>query len=347
MKTIKKILLNVFIPLIIIIIGVMIFKKMKSLKLEPKKISIESKIPIVKIKKFKSSNEKIKIQENGIIYFPDEVTLIPRVMGKIIKISDKFFMGGFVKKGEIVAVLDPQDYLLNIEMSKAEVLKSKTMLQKELEEAKIAKMEWELYKKENKNAVASPLRLRTPQVNSAKAILKAAKANLKKARLNLQRTYIKSPFNAKVKAKFVSIGQFVSVGSKIGILQSVEKAYVKIYLKNSDLVYLPNIFKGNSKVTIKYKFAGKKIQKEGHIISISSELEPRTKMLEVIVELKNPNSTSDKPVISGSYVDVEIEGDESKELFRVPENVVHNNKIYIYENGLLLVKKILWVRGVL
>ncbi len=344
MKIIKKILLNVIIPILILGVGFFLFKKMKAAKKAPKKVKIEKRIPSVKIEKFKKLNENIIIRETGIIYFPDEVNIIPRVSGNIVKLSPKLFIGGFVKKDELLAVIEQSDYKLNIETAEAEVLNRQTLLEKEEEEAKLAKIEWDIYKKTHPNATPSKLRLRIPQVNSAKANLKAAKANLKRAKLNLSRTYIKAPFDSKVKFKGVSKGQFVAPGNIIAKLQDIEKAYAKVYLKDEDIKFIDDVFNNKSDVEISFIQGGKIIKRKGKIISYATELDPRTKMLEVIIEIKHPYKDKSTPIISGTYITATIKGKKENGVFKLPEDAIFENHIYIYNNGFLKIKKIKYLK---
>jgi RND family efflux transporter MFP subunit len=340
MKIIKKILFNVIIPVLILAVGVFLFKKMKAGKEAPKKIKIENKIPVVKIKSFKKINENIIIKENGTISFPDQVSIVPRVSGNIIKLTDKLFIGGFIQKGDLIAIIEQSDYILNVEAAEAEVSNRETALEQQEEEAKLAQIEWDIYKKNHPKAKPSNLRLKIPQVNTAKANLNAAKANLKKAKLNLSRTYIKSPFDAKVQSKNVSLGQYVAPGTNIAVLQSTARAYVKIYLKNQDISMIDNLFDKETDVEVSAVLGDKKLVKAGKIISWGASLDSRTKMLEVIVEIKNPYEDQSFPLISGSYVSVSIKGKEIKDVFRVSENIVIDNNIYIYDNGALKIKPV-------
>lgn len=340
MKIIKKILLNIVIPILILVVGFLLFKKMKASRKAPVKVKIENKIPVVKVKNFNKLEENIIVNEDGVAYFPEQVNLVPRVSGNIIKISDKLFIGGFVKKGEVLAIIDQQDYKLNIESAEAEVLNRKTALEKEEEEAKLALIEWNIYKKSHQNAKPSNLRLRIPQINSAKANLNAAKANLKRAKLNLSRTYIKAPFDAKIKSKMVSFGQFVGPGTIIAKLQGIEKVYIKVYLRDNDIAFIDNIFNNKLDVEATFKLGGKSYRRKGQIISYNSELDPRTKMLEAIVEIKNPYKDKSAPIIGGAYANISIKGKKEDNIFKLPEEVVFENQVYIYKDEHLLVKKI-------
>jgi len=199
------------------------------------------------------------------------------------------------------------------------------------------------------------LRLKIPQVNSAKANLKAAKANLKKAKLNLSRTYIKAPFDAKVKNRKVSKGQFVSQGTIIATLQGIERAYAKVYLKDRDLVFVTDIFNNKLDTEITFNSGGKEVRRNGKIISYSSDLDPKTKMLEAIIEIKNPYENKNIPIISGTFITAKIIGKKENNIVKLPESVIVEDKVYIYDNGNLKIKtvevlkqydKLVYVKGI-
>ncbi len=341
-KIVKIIFFNVVIPITLIFGGVTAFQKMKANKPKPKKIQVDKKIPFVKIENFSPIKKQIEIKEFGTVYMPDEVEIIAKVSGDLVKLSEKVFLGGEVKKGDIIAVIEQIDYKLALESAEADIMNKKTTLLQQEEEGKLAKEEWSLYKSKNKTAEASLLRLKVPQIEAAKANLKASEANLKKAKVNLERTIIKAPFDSKISQKYATQGQFLSAGSKIVKLQSQEKIYIKLHLKESDIALLSNLFRNKESVKVKVstKFANRVVEKIGKVVSIGAELDKVTKMIEVVVEVDKYSDEDNFKLVSGMYSEVTIFGDEFDNIYVLKEDYIKQNKIFIYNNGALEIKDI-------
>ena len=65
--------------------------------------------------------------------------------------------------------------------------------------------------------------------------LAAERASLEAARLNLERTRLNAPFNGRVVAEAIDIGQYVTPGQSLATLQSTEAAEIVIPLADADL----------------------------------------------------------------------------------------------------------------
>ena len=75
------------------------------------------------------------------------------------------------------------------------------MLEREIAESELARKDWE----ELGEGEASPLTLRIPQLEEARALLNAAEADLEKAKLNLERTIISLPFDGLIKKRMLGL----------------------------------------------------------------------------------------------------------------------------------------------
>ena len=69
---------------------------------------------------------------------------------------------------------------------------------------------------------ADTFALNLTQVAGAEANLRSAQADLPKARLDQQRTEIRIPFLGRVRERNVGIGQYVSAGTRMGRVFSIE-----------------------------------------------------------------------------------------------------------------------------
>ncbi len=147
-----------------------------------------------------------------------------------------------VKKGQILAVIDPEPFIAQLEQAKANLLiaeanleKSKVSLmesennykryKKLYEEKLISSSEYEKYYVLYKSALA--------QLKDAEARIAQARANLKQAQTNLNYTKIKSPVNGIVISRNVEIGQTVTASFQTPTLFTIAEDLTKMQINTN------------------------------------------------------------------------------------------------------------------
>ncbi|MEY4705861.1 MAG: putative Efflux transporter, family, subunit, Macrolide-specific efflux protein [Nitrospirota bacterium] len=124
-----------------------------------------------------------------------------------------------VRAGDIVAVIDPEPFKArrdqaasNLEMSKANVARSKTDLaQRKRELDRVKSLVAQQYVSQNDvDVAATNYQAAEAQVNVAGAQVKQAEAALNAAELDLKYTVIRSPVNGIVVARNVEVGQTIA-----------------------------------------------------------------------------------------------------------------------------------------
>jgi RND family efflux transporter MFP subunit len=323
-----------YLPIIIIIFGFFISFLISSLEPQPNKgieipkpTAVFYEIPIKK-------DLTLKVNTNGEVRSVTEINVIPQVSGRIIEVADEFIDGGNIKKDQPLIWIDNRDYKLAVISADSRVAQAKKLLEREIAESELAKKDWE----ELGEGEASPLTLRIPQLEEARAILNAAEADLEKAKLNLERTIISLPFDGLIKKKNAGIGQYVNAGSILGSALSTEKVLIPLPLTDTDLSYLglplgyeaESFFKG-PKVVFKSFVSGKNIEWLGRITRISGSIDSQTRLVYAYAEVLNPYDAK-PPLAIGTYVDAEIDGNFITDGYLVPISAIKNeNKIYIID----------------
>ena len=262
------------------------------------------KLPYNPIKK----DITLKVITNGEVRSVTEINVIPQVNGRIIQVADEFIDGGNIKKGQPLIWIDDRDYRLATISAESRVAQAKKLLEREIAESELAKKDWE----ELGEGEASPLTLRIPQLEEARALLNAAEADLEKAKLNLERTVINLPFDGLIKKKNAGIGQYVNAGSILGSAFSTEKVLIPLPLTDTELSYLglplgyesKGYFDG-PKVVFRSYISRKNIEWSGRITRTSGSIDSQTRLVYAYAEVLNPYD-EDPPLAIGTYVDAEI-----------------------------------------
>ena len=345
MRSLIRIIINSrYLPVLIIIFGFFISFIISSLEPQPNKgieipkpTAVFYEIPIKK-------DVTLKVNTNGEVRSVTEINVIPQVSGRITEVADEFIDGGNIKKDQPLIWIDNRDYKLAVISADSRVAQAKKLLEREIAESELAKKDWE----ELGEGEASPLTLRIPQLEEARAILNAAKADLEKAKLNLERTVISLPFDGLIKRKNAGIGQYVNAGSILGSAFSTEKVLIALPLTDTELSYLglplgyeaESFFKG-PKVVFKSFVSRKNIEWVGRLTRISGSIDSQTRLVYAYAEVLNPYD-AEPPLAIGTYVDAEIDGNFITDGYLVPIAAIKNeNKIYIIDqNNKLRIKEI-------
>jgi|TARA_B100001250_G_scaffold414375_1_gene452326 RND family efflux transporter MFP subunit len=335
MRSLIRIIINSrYLPILIIIFGFFISFIISSLEPQPNKgieipkpTAVFYEIPIKK-------DVTLKVNTNGEVRSVTEINVIPQVSGRITEVADEFIDGGNIKKDQPLIWIDNRDYKLAVISADSRVAQAKKLLEREIAESELAKKDWE----ELGEGEASPLTLRIPQLEEARAILNAAKADLEKAKLNLERTVISLPFDGLIKRKNAGIGQYVNAGSILGSAFSTEKVLIALPLTDTELSYLglplgyeaESFFKG-PKVVFKSFVSRKNIEWVGRLTRISGSIDSQTRLVYAYAEVLNPYD-AEPPLAIGTYVDAEIDGNFITDGYLVPISAIKNeNKIYIID----------------
>ncbi|HUJ85908.1 MAG TPA: efflux RND transporter periplasmic adaptor subunit [Burkholderiales bacterium] len=143
---------------------------------------------------------------SGTLHAVSTVQVVPRVSGQVKEIYADFNTP--VKKGEVLARIDPSEYELRLNQARAdldaaesEVALARSQLDADLAEAG----------KKKKRARAAQLRLGKARVASALAAVEQRQAQLQQAQAALERTTIRAPVDGTVILRNVDAGQTVAV----------------------------------------------------------------------------------------------------------------------------------------
>ena len=333
-----------FLPVIILVFGLFISFVISSTDPKPNKGIEIPKPTAVFYDNPQKKDVTLRVTTNGEVRSVTEINVIPQVSGRIIQVADEFIDGGNIKKGQPLIWIDDRDYKLATISAESRVAQAKKLLEREIAESELAKKDWE----ELGEGEASPLTLRIPQLEEARALLNAAEADLEKAKLNLERTVINLPFDGLIKKKNAGIGQYVNAGSILGSAFSTEKVLIPLPLTDTELSYLglplgyesKDYFDG-PKVIFRSYISRKNIEWLGRITRTSGSIDSQTRLVYAYAEVLNPYD-EDPPLAIGTYVDAEIEGNFISNGFILPIAAIKNdNEIYVIDqNSKLKIKKI-------
>ncbi|MBE4572506.1 efflux transporter periplasmic adaptor subunit [Vibrio navarrensis] len=286
---------------------------------------VESKQPTVEAAGLFPTNHRVLITSHGELV-PFEVTrLSAQVSGEVTSWHANFVSGGIVKRGEVLFTIESDNYEAAVLQAEAALASAQATLIEERAKAKVA--EKQASKLSDKQV--SDLYLRKPQLLSAEAQVKSAQAALKRAKRDLQNCKVIAPYDALVVSRNLGVGQFISAGSEVAVLNNIEAGEIHLPIAGFDSAFLPEKLSDlNALVTLD---GIQKTQREGKVVRDQGLIDSATRMTNVVVRISDPYGINSKqPAIKfGSYVEVNFAGKELKHIYRLPQELVNNRTVWV------------------
>jgi RND family efflux transporter MFP subunit len=290
---------------------------------------------------------RIEVQAQGTVQPHRETTLVPEVGGKIIYVSPSLEAGNYIAHDEVLLRIDDRDYQAHLLRAKAAVASAQSTLAQERGRAEVAFKEWQkLPKTTQRSQQATDLYLRKPQLEQAEAQLLSAQADLRKAADDLDRTVIRAPYDSLVKEKHADLGQYVSPGTALAAVFSVDYAEVRLAIPQSKLNYLdlPGVTGYDAAsaplVDLYTDVAGEVNHWPARLQRTEGVFDERSRVLFTVARIDDPYALSvgdHKPLRVGSFVKANIQGKLMHNLVVLPRYVMRaGNNIWVIDEQMTL-----------
>ena len=281
----------------------------------------------------------VEVRVTGTVKAAKQVTLTPEVTGRIVKLSRNLIPGSHFKKGQLIARIDPKEYLLALTQEKSRIGQAELNLKVEHGRGAVAEEEWKLIVGDlGEGESVSQLALRKPHLEAAEQDAESAKSSLEKAKLNLKRTVLRAPFNAMVLQKNVDVGQLVGPTTPVTTLMGTDELWVDVSVPVAQLasVDIPgiNAEKGSVATVIQRIGTDQTIVRKGEVIRLQGQLDPENRTANLLVSIKHPFEAEGAalPLLAGAYVEVRITGRDMKGVYEIPRAALREDA-YVWRVG--------------
>jgi len=329
---------QIIIPIVILAAGVAAMVGFSSMKKPPEEKEKVDNTPIVAVENISVAPMTLEVNSYGMVKPKYETQLIAQVNGEIVELSAIFVRGGFVKKDQLLARIDPSDYHAALIDAQASMATARAALEKEVAQGKVAEREWTKIE----NSSPTELSLRKPQLAQELARVKAAQASVLRAERNLERTEIRAPYDAMIESRNVGLGSFVSVGSKIGHVLGTAIAEIRLPVADNQLAFLVKTESSkagvNAQVSLIGTYAGQDTLWQAKIARSEGVIDSKSRMSYLVAEINDPyllhssSDNNDAPLRFGSYVSAKIMGYDINQATLVPRFLVVNGKVAILDS---------------
>jgi RND family efflux transporter MFP subunit len=270
------------------------------------------------------STQPLRFTRTGETEVNNQIRIVPQVSGRISSVHSDFDDGGIFKAGTDLFQIEQDDYINQMDIALAEVERARTQLALEEAEAQAAREEWESL---NPGQTIPPLVARKPQLEQAKANLKAATAQLEKAELDLKRATYTLPYDGRVIETDIEIGQYVQAGQSYGTLYSRDAVQVRVPLEDRLLEYLD---KDDATAIITTSYSGQDITLRGKIERIGGQVDENTRFVDAII---TPVGENWEKILPNLFAEVELIGQEVDNLWQLPNNTLQGaQQVWIVQN---------------
>jgi RND family efflux transporter MFP subunit len=277
-----------------------------------------------------------------------EVTLRPRVSGRVIELAEAFEPGGRVAEGAALLRIDPADYQAVLRQRRSELAQARADLELEQGRQAVAEQDFELLGEEldegNRHLV-----LRQPQLKQARARVAFAEAALRRAELDLQRTRISAPFDAQILSRDVATGSQVGTGDSLARLVATDRYWVSASVPLSQLRWLRFAEEDGEQgapVTLRHEAAwGPSRSRQGRLQRLVGELDANARLARVLVSVEDPlalRAEAGTPsLILGAFVRTAIEGRALDDVVRLDRDLLRReDTVWVMEDGALDIRDV-------
>ncbi|MFT4569567.1 MAG: multidrug efflux system membrane fusion protein [Hyphomicrobiaceae bacterium] len=330
--------LKLFLPFVVLAVAVAGSALLISARPAAVPVERQESAPLVQTIQVELRDVEFVVQAQGEVRPRAEISLVSEVDGRAVWVSPALSAGGTFVSGDPLLRIDPRDSKLTVESARAEVARAQTLVAREQAEAAVAAAEW----RDIGSGQAPPLVAREPQLAEARAILASARSILARAELDLSRTQIHAPFDGRTRAKEVDEGQFVARGSMVAKIYAVDAVEIRLPIPDRELEFLDLDLSGSAAVDgagpatrISGAFAGTMHRWEGKVVRVEGELDPRTRMVGVVVRVDDPYADNDEgrpPLAVGMYVHAAVFGRTGRDIVVLPRAALRDeDHVYVVD----------------
>ncbi|MCC6209303.1 MAG: efflux RND transporter periplasmic adaptor subunit [Gammaproteobacteria bacterium] len=287
---------------------------------------------------------QIILQSYGTVRPRTENTLFAQVAGQITAVSPNFRAGGFFEKDEVLLRVDPRDYEASASSARANLVATVQALQEEEAQAEQVLQDWQRL---GDGEPASPLALRKPQLEAARAAVDSARAALKRAELDLERTQVRAPYAGRVLQATVDAGQIINTSTELAQIYAVDVVEIRLPVNNRDLAYirLPESYRHDAntatdlpEVTFTSRLVGEQ-RWTGRIVRTEGAIDTGTQQLYIVARIDDPygrKAHGRQPLKINEYVTAAIKGDIVPGALVIPNSAIYQGSyVYVAEDGVL------------
>lgn len=316
-------------PIIVVVAGIMLAAAIVATGPKVELLPAAERVPVVDTLVARKQTVRMTVTAHGAVMPKIESNLVAEVSGRVVAVAPTMVSGGFFAKGDVLVEIERLDYDVALEQARANLASAESELanaEKAYERRRELTESDSISQSQHDDALN--------RLTVARASLRASRAQVSRAERDLERTRLVAPYDGRVRSERVDAGQFVNRGESVAALYSTDYAEVRLPVRDADLAFLPLPLSlaqtgdhgAMPEVVLSAPFAGEERTWKARIVRTEGELDPQTRMVNLIAEIEAPyEQAGDTPPLTvGLFVQAEILGSEFEGIVAVPRSVVRD-----------------------
>ena len=296
-------------------------------------LTAEQGKPTVNVIKPKGTSQALTIELTGSVRVGEQARVMSEVAGRVVWISPNFSNGGSIPSNETFIKIDPTEHELRVERAEMTVKAAEARVWVEKADGEEGA---KAFSQANPGAEIPDSVRRLPSIAEAEAELAQARVALKLAKLRLERTNISLPYDSRVLATELEVGELVGparsvVGrpSKLGVVYRTDAIRVRVPVDPKDLAYLSPVVGRTARVWTQLGAYAATVER------VSWAVAPSTRLAGLFLKFSEDIPKENLP-LPGMFVRVRIEGPSYENVYVLPEAVVQEGgSVWVVDNGAL------------
>lgn len=319
--------MKIALPLFVLFIAGLITALFVMFQPEPELVAPDRPVTAVEVLHVQPETVQLHIRSQGTVLPETEIDLYAEVSGQIIEVAENFRTGASFKKGDVLLRIDAIDYEATVAGREAEVATAALNLAREEALSEQASADW----KAMGEGDASPLTLRKPQLEQAKAALKSAQALLEQAKQNLAKTELSAPFDGRILSKSVDLGQYLAAApaSTVARIYASDTAEIRLPLSQREISFLNVDTESKSKVALRNTNQIEVPNWTAQLDRIEATIDTSSRLLYAVAIIEDAFS-GENPIRRGQFLEATIEGKTLEAAYSLPRYALRgSNTVYV------------------
>jgi membrane fusion protein, multidrug efflux system len=290
----------------------------------------------VAVARISTADLPVKLSALGSVTAFNTVTVRPRVDGQLMRVA--FSEGQFVKKGDLLAEIDPRPFQVQLEQAQGQLARD----QAQLANARVDLTRYQTLWSEDSIAQQN-VTAQESTVKQLEAALKVDQSAIDSASLNLTYSRITAPISGRVGLRLVDVGNVVTAAATTGlvVITQIEPISVLFTLPEDTLrTVLPRIREGAKLPVDAFDRAGATRLASGSVVTVDNLIDSATGT----VRLKAVFDNRDHALFPAQFVNVQVLADVRRAQLVIPTSAVQQGPqgafVYVVRDGKATVRPV-------
>ena len=296
-------------------------------------LTAEKGKPTVSVIQPKPTTQALTVRLTGSVRVEQQARVMSEVTGRVAWISPKFSNGGSIPANETFIKIDTAEHELRVERAEMAVKAAEARVWVEKAGGEEDAKE---FSRANPGAEVSDSVRRLPSIAEMEAELAQARTVLKLAKLRLEQTNISLPYDSRVLATELEVGEFVGPArsvagraARLGTVYRTDAIRVRVPVDPKDLAYLVPVIGRSARVRTQLGAYDATVER------VSAAVAPSTRLAGLFLKFADdvPKRTLPLP---GMFAEVRIEGPSYENVYVLPESVLQEgSRVWVVDKGVL------------